>query len=69
MCILYCVFIDFYFLYILFISIYFILCYCRLDHNRFAALEYLNDSEDLNRAWENIKDNIKTSATESLRPV
>jgi hypothetical protein len=23
--------------------------------NRFAALETLNDSEDINRAWENIK--------------
>jgi hypothetical protein len=23
---------------------------------RFAALENLNDSEDINRAWENIKD-------------
>jgi len=64
-CILYCVIIDFYFLYILFISIYFILCYCRQDHYRFEALECLNDSEDINRAWENIKDNIKTSATES----
>jgi hypothetical protein len=30
--------------------------------NRFAALENLNDSEDINRAWENIKENIKTSA-------
>jgi len=28
-------------------------------------LENLNDSEDLNRAWENIKENI-TSAKESL---
>ena len=26
--------------------------------NRFAALENLSDSEDLNRAWENIKENI-----------
>jgi len=26
----------------------------------------LNDSEDINRAWENIKENIKTSAKESL---
>jgi hypothetical protein len=34
--------------------------------NRFAALENLNDSEDINRAWENIKANIKTSAKESL---
>ena len=34
--------------------------------NRFAALESLSDSEDINRAWENIKQNIKTSAKESL---
>ena len=33
---------------------------------RFAALENLSDSEDINRAWENIKENIKTSAEESL---
>jgi len=32
---------------------------------RFAALDNLND-EDINRAWENIKDNIKTSAQDSL---
>ena len=31
-----------------------------------AALENLNDSEDINRAWENIKENIKTSAKGSL---
>ena len=30
--------------------------------NRFAALEYLIDSEGKNRTSENIKDNIKTSA-------
>ena len=29
-------------------------------------MENLNDSEDINRVWENIKENIKTSATESL---
>jgi hypothetical protein len=29
--------------------------------NRSAALENLSDSEDINGAWENIKDNIKTS--------
>jgi hypothetical protein len=34
--------------------------------NRFASLENLNDSEDINRAWENIKDNIKSSAKDSL---
>jgi hypothetical protein len=27
----------------------------------FAALEDLDDGEDINRAWENIKDNIRTS--------
>ena len=26
--------------------------------NRFASLEYLSDSENINRAWENIKENI-----------
>ena len=30
--------------------------------NKFAALENLNDSEDINGDWENIKENIKTSA-------
>ena len=34
--------------------------------NRFAALENLHDSKDINRAWENIKENIKISAKESL---
>jgi len=34
--------------------------------NRFAALENLNDDEDIKRAWENIKENIKTSTKESL---
>ena len=34
--------------------------------NRFAALENLSDSKDINRAWENIKENIKTSAKDSL---
>jgi len=33
---------------------------------RFAALENLNVDEDVNRAWENIKENITTSAKESL---
>jgi len=28
----------------------------------FTALENVNDNEDINRAWENIKENIKTSA-------
>jgi len=31
-----------------------------------AALENLNDSENINRAWENIKENIKTSVKEIL---
>jgi len=35
--------------------------------SRFAALENLSDGEDINRAWENIKENIRTSAKESLR--
>ena len=34
--------------------------------NKFAALENLSDNEGINRAWENIKENIKTSAKESL---
>jgi methyltransferase-like protein len=29
-------------------------------------LENLNENENINRAWENIKENIKTSAKESL---
>ena len=29
-------------------------------------MENLNVDEDVNRAWENIKENIKTSAKESL---
>jgi hypothetical protein len=34
--------------------------------NRFAAFENLNDSKDINRAWENIKENIKISPKKSL---
>jgi len=34
--------------------------------NRFAALENLNDDEDVNRTWENIKEDIQSSAKESL---
>jgi hypothetical protein len=34
--------------------------------NRVAALENLTVNEDINRAWENIKENIKISAQESL---
>jgi hypothetical protein len=32
----------------------------------FAALENLEDSGDINRAWDNIRENIKISAEESL---
>ena len=34
--------------------------------NRFAALENVNDYEDVNRNWENINANIQTSAEQSL---
>jgi hypothetical protein len=34
--------------------------------NRFAAVENLNDGEDINRTWENIKEDIKISAKETL---
>jgi hypothetical protein len=34
--------------------------------NRFAALDNLNDSEGINSAWENIKDDIKTSTQHCL---
>ena len=34
--------------------------------NRFAALEILSGGEDIKSAWENIKENFKTSAKESL---
>ena len=34
--------------------------------NRFAALENAREDEDINGAWESIKEIIKTSATESL---
>jgi predicted metallo-beta-lactamase superfamily hydrolase len=34
--------------------------------NRFAALENVSEDENINRAWESIKENIKTSDTESL---
>ena len=33
---------------------------------RFAALENFNDDEDVDRTWENIKENIQTSAKESM---
>jgi hypothetical protein len=34
--------------------------------NRFTALENVKDDEDVNRTWENIKENIKTSVKDSL---
>jgi hypothetical protein len=34
--------------------------------NRFAVLENLNDSENINRAWENIQEYIKIKANERL---
>ena len=34
--------------------------------NRFAALENLNEDEDVNRIWGNIKHNIQISAKDSL---
>ena len=34
--------------------------------NRFAALENLRDWEDINRAWKNIKQNVKNPPKESL---
>jgi hypothetical protein len=34
--------------------------------NKFAALENLEDSGDINGAWVNIRENIKISAKESL---
>ena len=34
--------------------------------NRFAALENVNDEEDVNSTWEHIKMNIHTSAEKSL---
>jgi hypothetical protein len=34
--------------------------------NKFAALENLEDSGDVNRAWDNVRENIKLLAQESL---
>ena len=31
------------------------------------ALENVSEDEDINRAWESIKENIKTSATERIK--
>ena len=33
---------------------------------KFAALQNWNDDEDINRNWENIKENMQTSVKESL---
>jgi hypothetical protein len=35
--------------------------------NRFAALESLDESFDINNAWESIRENIKTSVKGNLR--
>jgi len=35
-------------------------------NSRFAALANLSDGVNINRGWENIKENIKTSVKESL---
>jgi hypothetical protein len=37
--------------------------------NRFAALENVSDSEDINRAWEHMKEIVRTTANESLSSV
>jgi hypothetical protein len=34
--------------------------------NKFAALENLEDSGDINRAWDNVRENIKISAQDSV---
>jgi hypothetical protein len=34
--------------------------------NRFEALEILDESSDINIAWESIRENIKTSAKDNL---
>jgi hypothetical protein len=34
--------------------------------NMSSALENLNDNADINKAWESIRKNTKTSATENL---
>jgi hypothetical protein len=40
--------------------------YCVEISNRFAALENLDTEGDVNKAWENIRENIKFFAKESL---
>jgi hypothetical protein len=40
---------------------------CQIEiTKRFAALENFSDDEDINRAWENITENIKMSFRDSL---
>jgi hypothetical protein len=40
---------------------------CQVEiSNRFAALESLDESFDINNAWESIRENIKISAKENL---
>ena len=34
--------------------------------NKFAVLENLSDTEDINSVWENVKENIKISAKDNL---
>jgi hypothetical protein len=34
--------------------------------NRFAALQNLDESLDINSAWQSIRENVKTSAKENL---
>ena len=38
----------------------------RLRYKQLCSMANVRDSEDMNRAWENIKENIQTSAKESL---
>jgi len=41
--------------------------HCQIEITKtFAALENLNDDKDINRAWENIKEIVKTSAKERV---
>jgi hypothetical protein len=35
--------------------------------NRFAALKNLSDGEDISKAWENIKESIKTSNLDKMK--
>jgi len=40
---------------------------CQIEiMKRLAALENISDSKDINSSWENIKENIRTSAKENL---